>query len=378
MRCNFVAVLVPALALAAAAAAQAPTLIGLGPFVGTDVYRVETSPFSSTIISTSPIDSLSGLDVQPGTGVLFASAGFGANGNLYTIDAATGTTTLVGPTGFPAVPGLAFLPDGTLLGTARVGNNVADGLIRIDPATGASVVVGPFGGGMYSVDAIAADPTSGILYGVSPFNANANLLQIDPATGTATVLGQLRDANNNLAQRIVGLTIDCAGRVYGTYGSGFAVGGALIQIDIPTRTFTVLGQVRAGAVPDIVAVRDPWIGSCAAGGTLCGAVRPRIGTTWQLCLVQPACASNLHFLAFGGCGSAGAIPGGYACATCTACTVELSPVVTSLLFVPPCSTLAIPNAAGLIGTTLCAQDVCVNLTQTCVCPSNAVRLVVQS
>jgi hypothetical protein len=365
-------------ALAAnALAAQAPTLIGLGPFVGTDVYRIETSPFSATIISTSPATSLSGLDVQPGTGVLFASGGFGSNGDLFTLDAATGATTTIGPTGYAAVPGLAFTPDGNLYGTARLGANVADGLIRIDPATGASIAIGMFGGGIYSLDAIAAHPQTGALYGVSPFLTPADLVVIDTSTGAATVLGALRDANNNPAQRIVGLTIDCAGRAYGTSGSGFAIGGALIQIDLATLRFTVLGQVRGGAVPDIVAVRDPWIGSCAAGGTLCGAVRPRLGTTWQVCLVQPTCSSSLHFLSFGGCANAGPIGGGLACSSCSACAVELQPILASVLFPPPCVSVAIPNNANLLNLVLCAQDLCVLPAQPCVCPSNAVQIVVQ-
>ncbi|HLQ39157.1 MAG TPA: hypothetical protein VK348_15210 [Planctomycetota bacterium] len=365
-------------ALAAAGlAAQAPTLIGLAPNVGTDIYRIETSPFSAAVVSTSPIAQLSGLDVQPGTGVLFASGGFGSNGDLFTLDPATGTTTRVGPTGFPAVPGLAFTPDGVLFGTAQVVAQVADGLIRIDPSTGAATAVGPFGGGIYSLDAIASDPQTGVLYGVSPFLNPADLVVIDANTGAATVLGQLTDANNNPAQRIVGLTIDCAGRAYGTYGSGFAVGGALLAIDLAARRFTVLGQVRGGAIPDIVAVRDPWIGSCATGGTLCGAVRPRLGTTWQTCLVRPTCSSTLHFLSFGGCGSAGPIPGGLACSGCTACTVELSPILASVLFTPPCLSVPVPNNPNLLSVVLCAQDLCVLPAQPCVCPSNAVRVVVQ-
>src|SRR5262249_13340665 len=178
----------PLLLFACAAAAQAPTLIGLAPNIGTDIYRIETAPFAAAVVSVSPINSLSGLDVQPGTGTLFASGGFGSNGDLFTLVAATGATTLVGHTGYSAVPGLAFLPAGRLFGTAQLGTNVADGLIRIDPNTGASVAVGVFGGGAYSVDAIACDPTTGILYGVSPFNRPADLLVIDPNTGAATVL----------------------------------------------------------------------------------------------------------------------------------------------------------------------------------------------
>src|SRR5215510_500922 len=87
---------------AGAAAAQSPTLIGLAPNIGTDIYRIETAPFAAAVVSVSPINSLSGLDVQPGTGTLFASGGFGSNGDLFTLDAATGATTLVGHTGYSA------------------------------------------------------------------------------------------------------------------------------------------------------------------------------------------------------------------------------------------------------------------------------------
>jgi hypothetical protein len=94
--------------------------------------------------------------------------------------------------------------------------------------------------------------------------------------------------------------------------------------------------------------------------------------------VQPTCGSSLHFLSFGGCGSAGGIPGGLACGSCAACTVQLSPILTSLLFAPPCATVAIPNNGNLLNLVLCAQDLCVLPAQPCVCPSNAVRIVVQN
>ncbi len=72
--------------------------------------------------------SISDLAIQPTTGTLYgiesrdAAGGLGPpNGNLYTIDRATGVATLVGTTGLENVS-LAFGPDGTLYATSAAVN----------------------------------------------------------------------------------------------------------------------------------------------------------------------------------------------------------------------------------------------------------------
>lgn len=62
-------------------------------------------------------------------------------------------------------------------------------LIRIDIATGATTVIGPHGiGGSPDLEAIAFDPTTGILYTASD---NGSLYTFDINTGAATLIGAL-------------------------------------------------------------------------------------------------------------------------------------------------------------------------------------------
>ena len=154
----------------------AVTMIGLGPggTADTEVLRIETSPFASSVIGLAGFPSLSGLDFQPGTGTLFASSGFTDGGRLFTLDPTTGAATLVGITGFNAVSGLAFEPAyGTLFGSANTAtstSNFPDTLVTIDPATGAGTAVGPFrrnaidGPLISGIDSLAVHPWTGQLF----------------------------------------------------------------------------------------------------------------------------------------------------------------------------------------------------------------------
>jgi hypothetical protein len=268
-------------------AAQIIATNPVGGAAGTNVVLVQTSPFS-----TSPIGPagggqvLSGLDFHPGTGVLFASSGFGGPnpGSLFRVNGATGAATLIGPTGFDAVPGLVFDLDRTLYGSAAApGSTNADTLIRIDPATGAGTAVGAYGTGIAGMDALAVDPTTGILYGggafAPGFPSGANLFTIDRATGAATLLGTLTEAGTGdiLPKVLAGLTFDGEGNLYGSLGGfppGNTGGGSIVLIDIPTLQFTFLGDVTPGsesAVSDIAIFRVPepstflGLGLAAAG-----------------------------------------------------------------------------------------------------------------
>ena len=184
--------------------------------------------------------------------------GFGASSTLWRIDLATGAATLVGPTGYVDVEGLAFTPDGTLYAVADAGQDCAgvcpggtDLLLRLDPATGAGSLVGPlglsgdldyglaatcdgrlwlssdtsnrlwevnrFGGGNREVAVIGA-PVSGLaawgqeLYGISVAPDHA-LYRIDVDTGAATRIGALGLPS---AFFDAGLDFDGDGRLWAT------------------------------------------------------------------------------------------------------------------------------------------------------------------
>src|SRR5476649_2876964 len=88
------------------------------------------------LVGATPV-SLTGLAVQPGTGVLYGSIANGSPNlanNLITINTATGAATVVGPFGIAqGTPDLAFNAAGTLFGWNRTTNS----LVTINLATGA-------------------------------------------------------------------------------------------------------------------------------------------------------------------------------------------------------------------------------------------------
>jgi len=91
-----------------------------------------------------------GLSEDNAVQTLFgANAGGDGNAlsNLYSIDPATGTATLIGPIGFRAVSGMAFNRfTGVLYATGRRLSSGTLVLLTINTATGVGTEVGPLGG----------------------------------------------------------------------------------------------------------------------------------------------------------------------------------------------------------------------------------------
>ena len=128
-------------------------------------------------------------------GVCYATTGtFGNNASsLFTINIATGTGTLVGPTGitgviggntFPGVPGLAIKSTGEIFGTNQADNT---GLFLIDVTNGTGVLV--VNTGLAGLDGIAFDGNDqlwAVDFGNIPI---ANLYMVDEVTGASTLVG---------------------------------------------------------------------------------------------------------------------------------------------------------------------------------------------
>ncbi len=129
-------------------------------------------------------------------GGFFGSAEFGPDGTyylieqvnaeLYTVDLATGATTLVGSTGV-GLTGLTYdWSTDTFFGVSTTD------LYTVDVTTGATTLVGSLGAAGLFID-VAAD-CDGLLYGYDL--TDDNFYSIDPATGAATIIGALGyDAN---------------------------------------------------------------------------------------------------------------------------------------------------------------------------------------
>ena len=204
---------------------------------GNGIVNVCTVPFTKRDLGVSGTSNLGGIDESPLTGRLCASGGLTDGGNIYDIDPCTGAATLIGPSGFQAVPGLTFGPDGTLYGSAFASGSNGDSLVVIDKATGAGTLIGPYGG-VSGVDAIACDPCTGQLFGSSGFD----LIEIDKASaGILSVSGALVEGATGAAlpAKLAGLDFDAQGNLYGSLGAG---DGRIVSIDRNSLTFEHVGE----------------------------------------------------------------------------------------------------------------------------------------
>jgi len=124
--------------------------------------------------------NLEGLAWDPVTGLLFATRG--DTRELYTVDPSTGATTLVGDTGIDSPLGAEIDPiDGTLY----VASSTLQQLYKVDKTTAAAMPLPSALGA--PVNALAIDPTTGVLYGgVASPPISSGLYVIDKASGVAT------------------------------------------------------------------------------------------------------------------------------------------------------------------------------------------------
>lgn len=154
--------------------------------------------------------------------ILYGATAAGlTEGNLFTIDPATGIGTLVGPIGY-AVTGLAFDPgSGILYGSVASRSAVGPGsLITINTTTGAGSLIGNFGIAGQTMADLTFDVTGnlfGWLEGIGD-----DLYRINKLTGVATLVGDS------------GLD---------TFGSGLAFS--------PTGTLFLAGEGTPGALRSI-------------------------------------------------------------------------------------------------------------------------------
>ncbi len=247
---------------AAAAATPVPSgnlLAGLGGGATTDAYLIQVSPFANVLTASALFPTnLSGLSNLPGTGIFSMSGGMGDGGNIYHF-LPNGNFVGVGASGFPSVPGLAWVNGGgALLGSAGV-SAIGDGLINIDPFTGAGTTIsagGTYGGGVGGIDAIAQNPVSGKLYGSTGFffdGSPGDVIEINIGTGTAAKTGVMTPTP---ACTVAGMAFDDSGTGYISIGCGAGTGGDIHSWNTTTNVITLLGNANGAArsVTDIEAI----------------------------------------------------------------------------------------------------------------------------
>ena len=153
------------------------------------------------------------------------------DGQLYSIDLATGDATAIGATGFDDIECLSFSADGTLYGV----DDDTDQLLTIDTGTGAGTVVGALG--VDFTDCGLTFDAAGNLFMSS--DAPPDLFQLDPETGAATLVG-------SQGQEVTGLAANCD-TIYGLGGDDT---DNLVTIDPATGEATEVGPLINVTVSD--------------------------------------------------------------------------------------------------------------------------------
>jgi len=221
---------------------------------GGNLYRIDVADGSASLIGYMGFRAPS-LAADPMSGILYAGAG-GGTPYIFTVDPDTAEATFVGDTGFgfgtSAVSALDFDSAGILYASANVvgdGGTGGDHLAVIDKATGAGSLIGPFGngigtlGGPGGIEGIAFGP-SGTLYGSSAAQQGTSglpsLYTIDIATGAATFVAAIHDAQGfPPLGGVVAIDFDSHGTLFGGTGGQR---GDLIRIDPATGVFTPVGH----------------------------------------------------------------------------------------------------------------------------------------
>lgn len=159
------------------------------------LYVVDPTDWRTRVVGDlqlGPNFIVSGLEHDLATGQLFGVGSDGGAGRLFTVDAATGAATIVGPTGLTGVQSLAFDPAS---GELFVIDTTADRLYRVDRATGATSGVGQLLAATF-VDGMAHCLDDLTMYAVDrrPFDVY-QLTSVDLTTGAATAIGPTQPGN---------------------------------------------------------------------------------------------------------------------------------------------------------------------------------------
>jgi len=186
------------------------------------------------------------------------------NNNLYTVDVATGSATLVGtstPPGGQSWTGLSGTPDGTLYGLTT--DITVSTLVTVDPGTGAVTVLGTLPGLAGGID-LAYNTDDDMIYIVDLITDS--LFRVDPTTLATTLVGSL-GAAPNYAQ---GMDYEEESGVL--YWAAYTTQGELRIIDTTTGASTLVGAFPGGAEVDSLAFATggqsdvPWLSEDPVSG----------------------------------------------------------------------------------------------------------------
>ncbi|WP_186776485.1 PEP-CTERM sorting domain-containing protein [Rubripirellula reticaptiva] len=228
------------------------------------LYRLDIATGTATKIGETGLKHVTGIAVEPTTGLLFAHRNDDITGvgELYRLDLQTASPTLIGTTGV-RVPDISFGPDGNLYGWMEFGSEnffkeEVDDLVTFDLNNGSVTRVGE-SGIFTNQTGLAFAPNGSLFLKSGDIDASkpqadrvGHLYQIDPVTGVGTSIIALDAQPHN------GLDFDASGQAY-TFSRGNS--GTLLQtIDFTTGHVTdldVFDVQGITAIAFVTAVPEP-------------------------------------------------------------------------------------------------------------------------
>ena len=197
------------------------------------------------------------VKAAPGTGTLYGTDAF--NGNLITINPATGSASVVGPLVAGPIPSLAVDPLTDII-YAGGGGGIPD-IFTVNPATGEATLIGDTGLGIAAVEGLDFNAT-GVLYASVNIVGGAgtgadHLAIINKTTGAATVVGSFGSCTgvtipstglgSCTIEGMAGIAFDAAGNLWGSHRVGAAGSPGLYRINVATGAATFVAPFLDGS-----------------------------------------------------------------------------------------------------------------------------------
>ncbi len=209
------------------------------------LYTVDPLTAQGTLIGEVLVNGVTpvvvtGLALQPGTGILFGVSGneYSPSRLLLTIDTLTGYATSLGTIGTLSsqnASDITFAADGTLFGWTVKGGP----LVTIDPTDATRTVIGSVLNGTQG-NGLAFTP-DGTLYLAGP--TTGSLYTVDKTTGAITAVAAFSNIPLNFGTSFNALASDVNGVLYGT---GRSSGAQLVTINTTTGVVTPIGVLSFG------------------------------------------------------------------------------------------------------------------------------------
>ena len=211
----------------------------------------------AVVLATLCALSIPEVKAAPGTGTLFGTDAF--NGNLITINPATGSASVVGPLGVGQIPSLAVNP---LTGIIYAGGGAGlPDIFTVNPATGDATFLGDTGLGIAAVEGLDFNAT-GTLYASVNIAGGAgtgadHLAIINKTTGAATVVGSFGSCTgvtipstgegSCTIEGMAGIAFDAAGNLWGSHRVAAAGSPGLYRINVATGAATFVAPFLDGS-----------------------------------------------------------------------------------------------------------------------------------